>query len=124
MPGAAAELAGTLRLSRRAWLFGADVLAGVAETRWGAVGSRGLVWRYEDLLHDGERWPDVIPADGPARSPEEVVAALSGRGQPPPIHGAAVRAPIERFRDYWDDSQADIPLGLQGSRGMIASHAD
>jgi len=59
----AAELAGTLRFARRAWIVGEDVPAAVAEARWRGIGEAGLVYRRVELFQEGSRWPDVIRAD-------------------------------------------------------------
>ena len=45
MPAAAAELAGTLRLARRAWIVGADVSAEAAESQWRGVDQYGVAVR-------------------------------------------------------------------------------
>lgn len=64
LPPRAAELAAALRIAGRAWLIGPDILAAVAESRWSGFTTRGLAWRWCDLLdEDGTRWPDAIPAD-------------------------------------------------------------
>lgn len=59
----AAELAGTLRVARRAWIVGEDIPSAVAEARWRSIGEGGLAYRVKEILQEGSRWPDVIRAD-------------------------------------------------------------
>jgi hypothetical protein len=63
LPPDAAELAGALRLGRRARLVGEPVKTAVAESIWIPQGKKGLAFRIRDLQWDSRRWPDVIPAD-------------------------------------------------------------
>jgi C-terminal processing protease CtpA/Prc len=44
-----AEIAGTLRLTQRAWVVGDDILTQVAESRWRSVGSSGIAARTQVL---------------------------------------------------------------------------
>lgn len=123
MPNEAALLAGALRMAGRAWIYGADVLAAAAESRWSPVGSQGLVWRYEDLLHNHERWPDRIPADSPATTPDVVAADLLAKaGDPSAVTGAAQRGWLDPVRTAFGDEQArDYSLGsLQAA--LLSAH--
>jgi len=65
-----AELVGGLRLQGRAQIVGYDVHAAVAESSWSGLDDTGLTWRSSSLLHNGELWPDVIPADISTSTPE------------------------------------------------------
>ncbi|MFO0728981.1 MAG: S41 family peptidase [Myxococcota bacterium] len=64
MSAPAAEIAGAIRLQKKAFLLGGDVLSRVAESRADAIGQQALRWRERELfLPGGRRWPDLIRAD-------------------------------------------------------------
>src|SRR5262249_15071064 len=81
----AAEFAGVLRLSNRAWLWGEDILSSVAEASWIGIGASGIVCRGSLLGGANAPWPDVIPADRRTSSPEALLGDLPNLGQPPPV---------------------------------------
>src|SRR5262249_20627709 len=92
---AAAELAATLRLAGRAWLFGADAWTAVAESSFSPVAEDGIAWRREDLADatSGARWPDVIGADQ-GGDPLRAARDLSTRGAPPPVVWGPATRPL------------------------------
>ncbi|MBI3950127.1 MAG: peptidase S41 [Acidobacteria bacterium] len=107
----AAELAGTLRLAGRAWLFGEDVLAEVAEARWQGVGDGGIAYRAADLFQDG-RWPDVIPADVRTADPTSLLSMLPELGALPSVmRGESRRAAIEHVSSFRDIQPTTLRRG-------------
>ncbi|MCE9666684.1 S41 family peptidase [Myxococcus stipitatus] len=87
MAPTAARFALDLRMARRAWLVGEAVHVSVAESRWMPVGTRGLVFRTEQLEDSEGVLPDVIPADlelGLSLRPAES-QRLTQLGVPPPV---------------------------------------
>ncbi len=92
---ASAELAGTLRLSGRAWLFGAPVAAAAAESQLVAVGALALSYRAANLASGGVRWPDLVPADADAAGLHAALEGLTSAGAPPQVAaGTAARAAL------------------------------
>jgi len=141
MPPVAAEVAGALRLGRRAWIIGADVIASVAEARWQGVGigpapagsddpagrrrglgRTGLAFRAGHLLHGLDPWPDRIPADIATDDPVAALAALADLGVPPAIAGSAALRPLLVKGDLAFDFDA-APLRPGDLRAaLIAAH--
>src|SRR5262245_60007005 len=129
-----AELAGTLRLARRAWIVGDDVFASVAESRWQGVGTMtetgsGLLYRTEDLRLTGPhdpRWPDVIPADilssDPTGNLQDLRRLLKGSGNPPNIQeGDALRPALQQIEPFGATQPGGLRLGdIRGA--LIVSH--
>jgi len=126
----AAELAGTLRLAKKAWIVGDDVFASVAESRWQGIGTMqetgsGLAYRCQDLI-DGHnnRWPDVIPADVRTGDPTADLEGLRQtlKGNPPRVTGGNTLRPVLQQVDPFDDIQPG-GLRLGDIRGqLIVSH--
>jgi peptidase S41-like protein len=126
----AAELAGTLRLAKKAWIVGDDVFASVAESRWQGIGTMqetgsGLAYRFQDLI-DGHnnRWPDVIPADVRTGDPTADLEGLRQtlKGNPPRVTGGNTLRPVLQQVDPFDDIQPG-GLRLGDIRGqLIVSH--
>ncbi len=118
MPPIAAELAGALRMEQRAWLFGADVHARVAESYGRRVGDRVLVFRGHMLLiNTSVPWPDVIRADYDADDYDNLTAlgAPDAPGTEPP------RRPRFRPRAWALDSHpTDVNLGTMRAALMTA----
>jgi C-terminal processing protease CtpA/Prc len=110
MPPEAARLAGTLAQSGRAWIVGQDVLAAVAESRFGAVGAEGLAFKAADLIGpDGEPWPDVLAADVLTDDADAELAAadLSTWAAPEPGTGAVERALLEDRTPFREEPPAE-----------------
>jgi len=127
MPPEAVEFAGALRMARRAWLVGEDLLAAVAESRWQGVGGQeggprridppntpgkrrglgrwGLAFRTADLTANGVRWPDRIPADVATADPVGALTALPGWGQPPAFMPGPADRSLVHALDTFDDVQ-------------------
>jgi C-terminal processing protease CtpA/Prc len=81
----ASEFAATMRLLRRAFIFGADVRMAVAESCWQGVGAQGVAYRCKELSSGATRWPDLIPADAKAAELDSAIAGLPGRGGVPEL---------------------------------------
>ena len=103
MPPEAADLALSLRLAGRAWLGGEPVAAAVAESQAVPVGDWSLAIRVADLIVDGERVPDLVPADF---APDGVDAAIGDptmwAGPPPPVATAATRPAMVALEPFGD----------------------
>lgn len=123
MAPASAELAGTLRLAGRAWLFGSDVDAAVAESSFSPVGEDGIAYRHEDLADaaSAARWPDVITADT-GGDPLEAIRGLSTLGAPPPATwGTASRPLLTALDPTLDNPPPDLGPG-EARAGLLTVH--
>src|SRR5262249_31477284 len=123
MAPASAELAATLRLAGRAWMFGADVRAAVAESSFSPVTEHGISYRHEDLSDatTAARWPDVIPADA-AGDPIAAVHDLAMLGAPPPaVWGPATRPLLGVLDPTQDNPPPDLGPG-EARAGLITVH--
>lgn len=121
MAPAAAELAASLRLQGRAWLFGEDVHVRVAESRARRIGDRVLLYRVEQLGGTNP-WPDVVPADIPTPSLTARLDALPGLGRPsPPSTPAPTRA---RMLDHMLFGTSYAPSDSRGAirAALIYAH--
>jgi hypothetical protein len=125
MAPAAAELAATLRLAKRAWIFGADVPAAVAESNWSAVGDHGIAYRELDMLVDAstnERWPDVIAADARGADPVALAHALASLGAPPAqTKGPDARPRLTAIGNPYDLQPPTIGAG-EARAGLLIVH--
>jgi hypothetical protein len=112
----AVELAAALRRAGRAFIIGEDLVTSIAESRWVGVGGRegafssrdqedqpgrrrslgkwGLLYRDAELMSNGMRWPDRIPADRLVSDPEQALADLPALGAPPPLVAGAAGRPV------------------------------
>ncbi|MBK7858311.1 MAG: hypothetical protein IPJ65_06750 [Archangiaceae bacterium] len=104
---ACAELAGTLRLLRAAWLFGEPVFATVAESSWQGWGQVGLGYRSMNLSSGGARWPERIDVDQ-----ADVDAALSGLAARGAVSEAAVMPATRPALGPVDPKAAGADKGL------------
>jgi len=123
MAPVAAEIAGTLRTDGRAWLYGRDVIAQVAESSWSPVDERGLAWRSADLesVVNG-RWPDVIEADVATDDPIAQLADLATRGQPEPYdEGSLARPELTAPDPFQDYGTAELGVG-ELRAGLLVAH--
>jgi len=123
-PPAATELAGLLRLGRRAHLIGSDLYTEVAEARWTGVGPFGLAYRVRELSYGGDRWPDVIPADVSTSDPLAPLPLLDlGAPVPPLVRGPAARPQFERVHTIMnvdlEDSRGAARASLLVAHGAI-----
>jgi hypothetical protein len=125
MPPEAADVAIRLRLTNTAFIFGEDVLAGVAEMRWQGVGSTGVAYRWQELLSIANRGvPDVIPADRRSYSPEALLADLAAIGAPPDIaDGGKTRSHLVPMSPFKDMQPATITLGTARAALVVAHGA-
>lgn len=115
----AAEIAGALRLQGRAWIFGRDVPAAVAEARWTGVGAAGLAPRVADLFWQGRRWPDEVPADRALDGPlDEVLSDLPALGDP-----AAPDELDEGVRARMSAAPVDVPFRRDARLGLGEARA-
>jgi hypothetical protein len=142
MPPEAVEIAITLRLSRRAWIFGEDLLAEVAESRWQGIGQSadrrsagappdsgrprapgkwGLAFRTADLFDGTIRWPDRIPADLGLSDPLAALPALPGLGNPPELAPGADDRPEILPSDPSFVPSARLGLG-EARAALIIAH--
>jgi hypothetical protein len=122
MPPAAAEIAALLRLDQRAWLFGADVLASVAEAQWVAVADRGALVRVSDMTINGARIPDVVHADDGGSDMAALISALPTRGAPSPTHwGAASRRRMIPMTPFGDGHMPSSGLG-EARAALVMAH--
>ncbi|WP_394842404.1 S41 family peptidase [Pendulispora brunnea] len=118
----AAELAITLRLANRAWIAGESVRAEAAESRWTPVKNTGLAWRAQELYSGDARWPDEVPADFSAQTPEQAAVRTSGLGAPPPITaGASNRAKLEPIVPGFEPQPETLGLG-EARASLLAMH--
>jgi hypothetical protein len=94
----AAELAGALRLSGKAWLWGSGVSAAAAESELVGVGQLAIAYRGANLSTAGSRWPDEVPADVDEAGLASVLPTLPSLGQAPrvsqPAPARAALAPL------------------------------
>ena len=121
---AAAEMAVTLRLAGRAWLFGEDVQTRVAESAWSPLAGDGLMVRWLDLSDpvSGNRFPDVVPADALGGAPVVLAAGLAGLGAPPALApGAATRPPIVAHVGLTDQQPNTLGPG-EARAGIVTFH--
>jgi hypothetical protein len=121
---AAAEMAVTLRLAGRAWLFGEDVETRVAESAWAPLADKGVVLRWLDLSDpvSGNRYPDVVPADALGGNPVELAKGLAGLGAPPALApGAATRPPIVAHTGLGDQQPNTLGPG-EARAGLVTLH--
>jgi len=125
MPAEAVEIAATLRLANRAWLFGEDLRVEVAESRWRGIGPSGLAIRVRDLYAaGGQRLPDEIPADSRSAKPECLAGEILSRGPIPALSlGAAERASIKKTAPFDDIQAPGDPLGDARASLIIADGA-
>jgi hypothetical protein len=121
---AAAELAVTLRLANRAWVFGEDVDMRVAESVWVPLGREGLVLRTQYFAdpNTGLPFPDAVPADAHGGDPVKLAHGLASLGAPPALPpGAATRPPIVPTTDL--TTQQPNTLGPGEARaGLVSVH--
>ena len=124
MPPDAAELAGTLRLANRAWLWGEPVFAATAEASWQGIGEFGLAYRASDLLQNGKRWPDVIVDDGLGPILEARLQSLGGIGMPSerPV-SSGLRSYVSPITPYHDRQPPTARLGDFRAALLIAHGA-
>lgn len=118
----AAELAGTLRVSGRAWLIGDDVWTAVAESHQQGIGETSLSYRTADLFAFSQRWPDVIPADFQSDDPLELLPKLPSWGMPGPLQpGKDLRASIGVVTPFGDIHPSTWRAGYVRS-ALITAH--
>jgi Peptidase family S41 len=121
---AAAELAVTLRLANRAWIFGEDVEMRVAESVWVPLGGEGLALRTQYFAdpNTGLPFPDAVPADAHGGDPVELARGLAGLGAPPTLTpGPTTRPPIVATTDL--TAQQPDTLGPGEARaGLVSVH--
>lgn len=120
----AAELAGTLRLARKAWIVGHDVLSAVAESTVQTVGAQGVLTRVEDLfLWDNEgRWPERIAADLYADDPMAALPNLDTGAAPASVPLSAAQRPVFDVVDRFDDVQSDMRSPGQVRAALLTAH--
>jgi C-terminal processing protease CtpA/Prc len=117
-PPSALAIAGTLRLARRAWLFGREVRAEIAESRWIGVGNAGIATRTQDLVHGAARWPDAIPAD---REAVDAFADLASLGEPAAVaSGEATRPALADLADFRKVSPSALGPGVLRAALVVA----
>lgn len=123
MPPLAAELAGALRLTGRAWLLGPGVRAEVAEAQWAAIDERGLAWRAADLIWNGRRWPDAIPGDDLEVS-LEATRALVAQDRPASVPQSADDRPaVAVFDPIAETHPTTLHLGRARAALLVAHGA-
>jgi len=113
---AAAELAGALKQAGRAWIVGADVPAGVAESSWAPFGDQGVAYRSAMI----EGWPDVLPADVSTTSPEAAVTGWATLPSPVAATGDAVRTELKNRNPWGDEPPTQDGLGTVRTTVMVA----
>lgn len=119
-----AELAGSLRLANRVWIVGEDIFAGVAESKWLAVGDQGIAFRYADFVSNGKRWPDKVIADASISHLQSFARALPSMGIPttrPSDTAEGMRPQIEEVKPFKDFQEPKPGKGdLRGA--LVISH--
>jgi hypothetical protein len=124
MPPIAAELAGALRMEQRAWLFGADVHARVAESYGRRVGDRVLVFRGHMLLiNTSVPWPDVIRADYDADDYDNLTTLRRRPPGPRPRRHEHVRGDRGRVHVFGRGAPGEHPARERG-RGRLHRPTD
>ncbi len=124
MAPSAAEIAITLRLAGRAFIYGEDLLSGVAEMRWQGVGTTGVALRYRVLQRKSNLWPDVIPADRRSAQPECLLSDLAQAGAPAPSLASGVGRPtLKPMSPFGDKQPATVTLGAARAALVIAHGA-
>lgn len=126
MPSAAAEIAATLRLAGRAWLWGEDLRMEVAESRWFGVGERGVAVRLRELVGADARWPDVVPADRRADRPQCLVRSQSDlpSGAPPALSlDQGSRRALAKVDSFDQVKPATLTVGAARAALVIAHGA-
>jgi C-terminal processing protease CtpA/Prc len=109
----AVELAGTLRLAGRAFIYGEDLRTEVAEARLLGVGDRALAYRAFELYDATQRWPDAIPADKRGLPADCLIEQGTLPGNAPPLvsAGPASRPKILTTKPFGDSQPAVVTPG-------------
>ncbi|MEL6350113.1 MAG: hypothetical protein AAFV53_43840, partial [Myxococcota bacterium] len=115
----AARMAAGLRIARRAWLFGADVHAAVAESVWTPIGDQGLLWRGMSLHRSGDLYPDRIASDD-AGTPKRFLQDPGVLETPTRIDGDAMRSSIEPYDPVQEYAFRSTRVGDQRAAMMVA----
>jgi|GEM_PF-933826 len=125
LPPIAAELAGSLRLTQRAWLIGESIPSAVAESVWKGIGKAGLAFRVKALQHNGTDWPDYVDADKKLSELDAFAKVLPTSKNIPPFQTFTPQRQLLKvlndFRKYHSQqvTKANITAALLISHGAL-----